>query len=272
MSMNPMMSKEFKPNPAVLRNASAASVYLGMGQTSENVAAKFGVTRETQDKFAAESHARAARANKAGKLSHIVPVTTKMLVNAETGETKEVTVTADEGIRVDTTVESLSGLKAVFKKDGTTTAGNSSQVSDGAAAVIVMSRAKARSLGLPVLATVRSYHVAGCDPAIMGIGPAVAIPGAVERAGLSLDDITVYEINEAFASQATYCVDKLGLSYDKVNPNGGAIAIGHPLGMSGCRMTVDIIHELKRRGGGNGVVSMCIGTGMGAAAVFHVDP
>jgi len=271
MSMNQMMPKDFKPNPNVLKNPAVASCYLPMGITSENVAAKFGVTREKQDRFAVESHARAARAIKEGKLSHIVPVKTKML-DPKTNEPVEVTVTMDEGVRAETTFESLSGLKPAFKPDGTTTAGNASQTSDGASAVVLMTRRKAQQLGLKPLAVLVSYYVAGCDPALMGIGPAVAIPGAVQRAGLTFDDVKVYEINEAFASQATFCVEKLGLSYDKVNPNGGAIAIGHPLGMTGNRQTVDIIHELKRQGGGYGVVSMCIGTGMGAAAVYHVTP
>jgi len=270
MSMNAMMSKDFKPNPNVLKNSEIASCYLPMGITSENIATKYSVSREVQDRFAAQSHARAARAIEQGKLNHIVPVTTKML-NAETKELTEVTVKMDEGVRKETTPESLGKLKPAFKPDGSTTAGNASQTSDGAAAVIVTTRRKARELGVKPLAVLKSYYVAGCDPAIMGVGPAVAIPGAVQRAGLKLDQIDVYEINEAFASQATYCVGHLKLNPERVNPNGGAIAIGHPLGMSGCRMTVDIIHELKRRGGGHGVVSMCIGTGMGAAAVFHVE-
>eukprot|EP00301_Raphidiophrys_heterophryoidea_P000028 c10013_g1_i1.p1 GENE.c10013_g1_i1~~c10013_g1_i1.p1 ORF type:complete len:1126 (-),score=348.78 c10013_g1_i1:151-3486(-) len=270
MSMNAMMPKDFKPNPNVLKNPTVASCYLPMGITSENVAAKFGISREKQDRFAAESHARAGRAIKEGKLNHIVPVTTKMLDSKN--EPVEVTVTMDEGVREGTTAESLGTLKAIFKPDGSTTAGNASQTSDGASAVIVTTRRKAKQLGLKPLAVLTSYYVAGCDPSIMGIGPAVAIPGAVKRAGLTYDDIKVFEINEAFASQATYCVDKLGLPHERVNPNGGAIAIGHPLGMTGNRLTVDIIHELKRQGGGYGVVSMCIGTGMGAAAVFHVTP
>jgi enoyl-CoA hydratase/3-hydroxyacyl-CoA dehydrogenase len=271
MSMNSMMPKDFKANPNALSNPAVASSYMPMGQTSENVAKKFGVSRETQDKFAVESHAKAAKAIKQGKLSHIVPVATEM-VDAKTKEKTKVTVTMDEGVREGTTVQDLAKLRPAFAKEGTTTAGNSSQMSDGAAAVIVMSRRKAAQLGLKPLAVLRSYYVGGCDPAIMGVGPAVAIPPALERAGLTADQVDVFEINEAFASQATYCVDKLGIDYNKVNPNGGAIAIGHPLGMTGARMTVDLIHELQRRGGGNGIVSMCIGTGMGAAAVWQVPP
>jgi acetyl-CoA acyltransferase 1 len=271
MSTNSMMPKDFKPNPNALKDPVTASCYTPMGITSENVAEKYSVSREVQDRFAAESHARAARANAAGKLNHIVPVTTNM-ITGEDGKTQQVTVTRDEGVRSETTFESLGKLKPAFKTNGTTTAGNASQTSDGAAATLLTTRRKAKELGLKPLATLRSYHVAGCDPSIMGIGPAIAIPGALQRAGLNVNDIKVYEINEAFASQCTYCLDKLGLNPEKVNPNGGAIAIGHPLGMSGARMTVDIIHELNRQGGGYGVVSMCIGTGMGAAAVFYVDP
>jgi hypothetical protein len=184
-------------------------------------------------------------------------------------QTVDVVVTADDGVRADTTAEGLSKLKAAFSTTGTTTAGNSSQVSDGAAATLVMSRAKAESLGLPILGVVRSYAVVGVEPEVMGIGPAKAIPAALAKAGLSLGDIDVFEINEAFASQAVYCVRELGIDVDKVNPNGGAIALGHPLGCTGAKLTATLLHEMKRRSARYGVVSMCIGGGMGAAAVFE---
>merc|ERR1711907_330033 len=173
------------------------------------------------------------------------------------------------GPRAGSTVEKLATLRAVFKPDGSTTAGNSSQVSDGAAAVLLMRRSKAEELGMPIIATFRGFQVVGVQPDEMGIGPAVAIPAVLEECGMTIADIDVFEINEAFASQATYCIQKLGIPLEKVNPNGGAIALGHPLGMTGARMAATLIHELRRTGKRLGVVSMCIGTGMGAAAVFE---
>merc|ERR1711991_864549 len=187
----------------------------------------------------------------------------------KTGEWKEVTVTKDEGIRSGTTFEKLSSLRPAFKPDGTTTAGNASQVSDGAAAVLMMSRSKAEAAGLKTWGVLRSFAAVGVPPRIMGVGPLYAIPKAVEQAGLTLDDIDLFEINEAFASQALYCCRELGLDMDKVNVNGGAIALGHPLGCTGTRLTVSILHEMDRRGARYGVVSMCVGSGMGAAAVFE---
>ena len=177
----------------------------------------------------------------------------------------------DDGVRADTTVQGLSKLKAAFQAGGTTTAGNSSQVSDGAAAVVVASRSYATAHHLPVLAVFRSFAVVGVPPEVMGIGPAFAIPKAVEQAGISLQDVDLIELNEAFASQATYCVEKLGLDTSKVNVNGGAIAIGHPLGATGARATATLLHEMKRRGSRYGIVSMCIGSGMGAAAVYEME-
>lgn len=252
----------------------ASDCLVPMGITSENVAERYGVDRATQDAFSAESHVRAARAQATGKFdAEIVPVATK--VTTDEG-VKAIVVSKDDGIRGDTTAAGLAKLRPAFKPDGSTTAGNSSQVSDGAAAVMLMRRSHAAALGLPVLATVRSYAVAGVEPDEMGIGPAVAIPLAVAMAGVSLGDIDSFEINEAFASQAVYCVKKLGLPSEKVNPLGGAIALGHPLGCTGARQIVTLVHYLKERakaaGGAKqlGVVSMCIGTGMGAAAVFEV--
>jgi acetyl-CoA acyltransferase 1 len=270
MSSNPM-AWEGGINERVGEFPKAQGCLMPMGVTSENVAAAFGVTRQVQDEFAAASHRKAAAAQTAGKFSaEIVPVHTKVK-DPKTGSEQKVTISADDGIRPGATAASLSGLKTVFKRDGTTTAGNSSQVTDGAAAVLLMTRREALSRGLPVLGIFRSFSAVGVDPAIMGVGPAVAIPAAVEQAGLTLDDIDVYEINEAFASQATYCVQKLGLDASKVNPNGGAIALGHPLGCTGARMTATLLNEMGRRGPGArfGVVSMCIGSGMGAAAVFE---
>eukprot|EP00882_Tetradesmus_deserticola_P002071 GHRQ01002219.1.p1 GENE.GHRQ01002219.1~~GHRQ01002219.1.p1 ORF type:complete len:461 (+),score=229.43 GHRQ01002219.1:155-1537(+) len=270
MSSNPM-AWEGGINPGVERFPKAQGCLMPMGVTSENVAAAFGVSRQTQDEFAAASHRKAAAAQAAGKFqAEIVPVHTKVK-DPKTGAEQQVVISADDGIRAGATAASLAGLRTVFKKDGTTTAGNSSQVTDGAAAVLMMTRREALKRGLPVLGIFRSFAAVGVDPAIMGVGPAVAIPAAVEKAGLSLDDVDVYEINEAFASQATYCVDKLGLDASKVNPNGGAIALGHPLGATGARMTATLLHEMGRRGAGArfGVVSMCIGSGMGAAAVFE---
>jgi len=193
----------------------------------------------------------------------------KVIVKDESGNEKEVVVTKDEGIREGTTVASLGKLAPAFKKDGSTTAGNSSQVSDGAAAVLFMKRSTAEKLKLPILARFRSFSVVGVPPKIMGVGPAYAIPAALKQAGLTKDDISVFEINEAFASQATYSADKLGLDYAKVNPLGGAIALGHPLGCTGARQIATLLPELRRRKGKYGITSMCIGSGMGAASVIE---
>uniref|UniRef100_S4S060 Acetyl-CoA acyltransferase 1 n=1 Tax=Petromyzon marinus TaxID=7757 RepID=S4S060_PETMA len=246
----------------------ARDCLIPMGVTSENVAERYGITREVQDALAVASHQKAARATKLGLFQEeIVPVTTVVLLG---DEEKTITVTQDEGIRPDTSMEGLARLRPVFKENGTTTAGNSSQVSDGAAAVLVARRRAARELGLPVLGVLRSYAVVGVPPDVMGIGPALAIPAALSQAGLTIDDVDVFEINEAFASQAAYCVKRLGIPAEKLNPNGGAIALGHPLGCTGTRQIITLLHELRRRGRrAYGVVSMCIGTGMGAAAVFE---
>jgi len=272
MSRNPM-AWEGGINPRVKDVPQAKSCLMPMGITSENVAAKYGIAREVQDRFAALSHVRAHAAQQAGKfVSEIVPIRTK--VKDENGKEHEVTVTVDDGVRPETTAASLGKLKPAFSERGTTTAGNSSQVTDGAAAVMLMRRAEAVRRGLPILGVFRTAAVVGVDPAVMGIGPAVAIPAAVQKAGLQLSDIDVYEINEAFASQATYCVEHLGLDPQKVNPNGGAIALGHPLGCTGARQVATLLHEMGRRGNAArfGVVSMCIGSGMGMAAVFEAGP
>lgn len=250
-------------------NDKARDCIIPMGITSENVAERFGISREKQDAFAVSSQQKAARAQDMGLFhQEIVPVTTKIM--EDNGNERVVTVSKDDGIRAGTTLEGLSRLRPAFKPDGSTTAGNSSQVSDGAAAVLIGRRSAVEALGLPVLGVLRASAVVGVPPDIMGIGPAVAIPAALGQAGLTVDDVDVFEINEAFASQAVYCVEKLGIPMEKVNPNGGAIALGHPLGCTGARQVVTLLNELRRRGRrAYGVVSMCIGTGMGAAAVFE---
>jgi acetyl-CoA acyltransferase len=268
MTTIPMGGQKPAPNPALIEQR--PDIYVTMGMTSENVCSRFDVSREDQDAFAASSHAKAAAAIDAGKFTEeIIPVETRVW----TGKGwNDVTISIDDGVRRSTTVEGLAKLRAVFKTGGATTAGNASQVSDGAAATLVMSREKAEELGLPILGTLRSFKVVGVDPSIMGIGPAKAIPAAVEKAGISLDDVEVFEINEAFASQAVYCVRELGIDPERVNPNGGAIALGHPLGCTGAKLTATLLHEMKRRDSRYGVVSMCIGGGMGAAAVFEREP
>ncbi|XP_027363549.1 3-ketoacyl-CoA thiolase 2, peroxisomal isoform X1 [Abrus precatorius] len=270
MTSNPM-GWEGSVNPKVKLFEQAQNCLLPMGITSENVAHRFGVSRKEQDQAAVESHRRAAAATASGKFKdEIIPVSTK-IVDPKTGEEKSVTISVDDGIRPSTTLSDLGKLKPVFKKDGSTTAGNSSQVTDGAAAVLLMKRSVAVQKGLPILGVFRTFSAVGVDPAIMGVGPAAAIPVAVKAAGLELDDIDLFEINEAFASQFVYCRNKLGLDPEKVNVNGGAMAIGHPLGATGARCVATLLHEMKKRGRDCrfGVISMCIGTGMGAAAVFE---
>ncbi|XP_058724341.1 3-ketoacyl-CoA thiolase 2, peroxisomal-like [Vicia villosa] len=270
MTTNPM-AWDGSVNPKVEMFEKAQNCLLPMGITSENVANRFGVSRKEQDEAAVESHKRAAAATASGRFKdEIIPVSTK-IVDPKTGEEKSVTISVDDGIRPNATLADLAKLKAVFKKDGTTTAGNSSQVSDGAGAVLLMKRSLAVKKGLPILGVFRSFVAVGVDPAIMGVGPAAAIPVAVKAAGLQLDDIDLFEINEAFASQFVYCRNKLGLDSQKINVNGGAMAIGHPLGATGARCVATLLHEMKKRGKDCrfGVISMCIGTGMGAAAVFE---
>lgn len=247
----------------------ARDCLIPMGITSENVAKQFGISREKQDSFALASQQKAARAQREGLFrAEIVPVTTTVRDNK--GTEQRIIVAQDEGIRPGTTMEGLAKLKPAFQKGGSTTAGNSSQVSDGAAALLLARRSKAEELGLPILGVLRSYAVVGVPPSIMGVGPAYAIPVALQKAGLTVNDVDIFEINEAFASQAVYCVEKLGIPLEKVNPLGGAVALGHPLGCTGARQVVTLLNELKRRGKrAYGVVSMCIGTGMGAAAVFE---
>ncbi|MCL6489899.1 acetyl-CoA C-acyltransferase [Alicyclobacillus mali (ex Roth et al. 2021)] len=271
MSHVPMSGFKPSPHPDILLQI--PDIYISMGHTAENVAKRFGVSREDQDRFAYESHQKAHAAQQAGKFDdEIVPVETKVWDIDEDGRPREKTirVTQDEGVRKDTTPEALASLRPAFSVGGTVTAGNASQMSDGAAAAVVMTAEKAQELGLKPLATFKSFAVTGCDPAIMGIGPVGAIPKALKLAGLSLADIDLFEINEAFASQCLQVIRSLDIDPAKVNVNGGAIALGHPLGCTGAKLTATLIHELRRRGGGYGVVSMCIGGGMGAAGVFEV--
>ncbi|KAI9302519.1 Thiolase, N-terminal domain-containing protein [Cunninghamella echinulata] len=246
----------------------AADCLIPMGITSENVAAEFKITRQKQDEFSAESHRKAVEAQKNGWFKSEI-VVAKATVEDKEGNESEVVADRDDGVRPGTTAEKLGKLKPAFDDEGSTTAGNASQVSDGAAAVLLMKRKTAQKLGLPILGKYVASAVVGCPPKIMGIGPAVAIPVAVEKAGLSIKDVDIFEINEAFASQAVYSIEKLQIPYEKVNLNGGAIAFGHPLGCTGARQVATLFPILKRTGKKIGVTSMCIGTGMGMAAVFE---
>ncbi|CAO3624482.1 unnamed protein product [Cunninghamella blakesleeana] len=246
----------------------AADCLIPMGITSENVASEFKITRQQQDEFSAESHRKAVEAQKNGWFKDEIVPAKAIVLDKDENET-EVLADRDDGVRPGTTAEKLGKLKPAFDEDGTTTAGSSSQVSDGAAAVLLMKRKTAQKLGLPILGKFVTSAVVGVPPRVMGIGPAFAIPVAVEKAGLTLKDIDIFEINEAFASQAVYSIEKLQIPYEKVNLNGGAIAFGHPLGATGARQIATLFPILKRTGKKIGVTSMCIGTGMGMAAVFE---
>ncbi|MGP4039626.1 acetyl-CoA C-acyltransferase [Gracilibacillus sp. D59] len=271
MSHVPMSGFKMSPHPQIVEDM--PEIYMGMGFTAEEVAERFDVSRKDQDRFAATSHQKAAAAVRAGKFKEeIVPVQTVLKGVDENGNRweEQSVVDTDEGVRPDTSVDVLAGLKPAFKQGGTVTAGNSSQMSDGAAACVVMSKEKAEALGLKPLATFKSFAVAGVEPEIMGVGPIKAIPKALNMAGVSQNDIKLFEINEAFAAQCLPIIRELNIDEEKVNVNGGAIALGHPLGCTGAKLTSTLLYELKRRGGGYGVVSMCIGGGMGAASVFEV--
>jgi acetyl-CoA acyltransferase len=270
MSMVPMTGNKLTPNPYLSENMPQA--YINMGLTAENVADKYGISREEQDEYALQSNMKAVDAIKNGKFKdEIIPVEVENVLfqNGKKKTVKKI-FDIDEGPRANTTLEGLAKLKPVFRKGGSVTAGNSSQMSDGAAAVMLMSKEKADELGLKPLAKFVAYSVAGCPPELMGIGPSVAIPKVLDRAGLKLDDIELFEINEAFASQFLYCAKVLNINLEKVNVNGGAIALGHPLGCTGAKLTVQLIYEMKRRGLKYGIVSMCIGGGMGAAGIFEI--
>jgi acetyl-CoA acyltransferase len=270
MSMVPMTGFKLTPNPTLAKENPA--VYLGMGLTAENVAEQFNVTREDQDAFAVVSHQRAAAALEKNLFEpEIVPIEVEIFEPGPNGKpvvTKYVHK-VDEGVRPDTNAEALAKLKPVFKQGGTVTAGNSSQTNDAAAAVMLMSLAKAEELGLKPLARFVAYAVAGVPPEIMGIGPIKAVPKVLEKAGLKLEDIDLIELNEAFASQSVAVIRELGLNTEITNVNGGAIALGHPLGCTGAKLTTQLIYEMGRRGSKLGMVTMCIGGGMGAAAIFE---
>ncbi|KOA18614.1 3-ketoacyl-CoA thiolase [Clostridium homopropionicum DSM 5847] len=271
MSTVPMLGNIITPNPYLMENKPEA--YMAMGLTAEEVAKGYNVTREMQDEFAVESHKKAAKAQAEGKFDdEIIPIEAVRPVTDESGMVKNETFIfcKDEGVRANVTIENLEKLKTVFKLKGTVTAGNASQMSDGAAAVLLMSREKAEELGIRPLAVFRSFAVAGVPPEVMGIGPIKAIPKALKIAGLEKDDIDLIELNEAFAAQAIACINELGLDKEKVNPNGGAIALGHPLGCTGSFLTAKLLSEMRRRNNKYGIVSMCIGGGMGAAAVFEL--
>ncbi|MBS3682122.1 acetyl-CoA C-acetyltransferase [Ornithinibacillus massiliensis] len=271
MSLVPMPGHVIKPNPSLVE--SAPGYYMGMGHTAEEVANRFGISREEQDAFAVESHKRAAKALEEGKFKdEIVPVevTERFIGKNNKVEEKSFLFDTDEGVRPDTTLEVLAKLRPAFHVKGTVTAGNSSQMSDGAASVLVMDREKAEAEGLNPLVKFRSFAVAGVEPEIMGVGPVKAIPSALEIAGLSLSDVGLFELNEAFASQSVRVIQALNLDPSIVNVNGGAIALGHPLGMTGTKLTLSLAYEMKRRNTQFGVVTMCIGGGMGAAGVFEL--
>jgi acetyl-CoA acyltransferase len=270
MSFIPMGGHKISINPWLEENYPAS--YNSMGLTAERVASRYGISREDADQFALRSHEKAIAAQAAGKFrDEIVPVPVDFASPDAQSKTRhhEVTFDVDEGPRSDTSFEALSKLKPVFHAKGTVTAGNSSQMSDGAAAVLVMSAEKAAALGIRPLARFVSYAYAGCLPEEMGIGPVYAIPKALKLAGLSQDDIDVIELNEAFAAQSLAVVRTLGLNPDKVNVNGGAIALGHPLGCTGAKLTASVIRELKRTNSRYGMVTMCVGGGMGAAGIFE---
>ncbi|MEO8213718.1 MAG: thiolase family protein [Myxococcales bacterium] len=266
MSMIPMGGTRPALNPTVVE--SMPDVYIPMGNTAENVARKFEIARVDQDAFAYESHRKALAAWTRGDFAaEVVPVKTRVF---EEGGWREVTFDRDEGPRADTTVEKLAALRPVFDPTGSVTAGNSSPLNDGAAAVVLMAADKAREQGKKIRAFFRAFAVAGVPPAIMGIGPVPAVRKLLSKTGLSIKDIDLFELNEAFASQALYCIRELGLPAERVNVNGGAIALGHPLGATGARQIATALHELERRQGRYAVITMCVGGGMGAAGLIEL--
>jgi acetyl-CoA acyltransferase len=269
MSSTPTPTPTFAPNPEVVRGR--PEYYMNMGLTGERVAERWGVSREDQDAFALRSHQRAAEAVDSGRFDpEIVPLTVRVeSLDGDRPVVREGTFARDEGPRRDTSAEALAKLKPVFKQGGTVTAGNSSQRSDGAAAVVVMERERAEQLGLRPLGRFVGYAVGGVSPDVMGIGPTVAIPKVLELTGLTLDDIGLIELNEAFASQTLAVIRELDLDIDKVNVNGGAIALGHPMGATGTKLTIQLLAELARRRARYGMVTMCVGGGQGAAGIFE---
>ncbi|HJV37015.1 thiolase family protein [Geomonas sp.] len=270
MSMIPMGGNKFSPNPSLM--GSWPETYASMGITAELLVEKYAISRAEQDAFAADSHRKAAEAVISGRFAEeIIPVEAErcLVVNGKLVRSKE-TVDADDGVRGDTTVEALSKLKPAFKASGTVTAGNSSQMTDGAAAVLVVSERFLKEKGFTPMARFLAFAVKGVPPEIMGIGPVEAIPAALKMANLELGDLGLIELNEAFAVQSLACIRELGLKQEIVNVNGGAIALGHPLGCTGAKLTATLLHEMKRRRVRYGMVSMCIGGGMGAAGIFEM--
>ena len=271
MSLVPVMGWKTALNYAIAKET--PTYYTSMGLTAEEVSKQYKVSREDQDEFAYRSHVKAAAAVKAGKFKdETVPITVKEVYVDENNKkkTREFVVDTDEGIRADTTVEALSKLKPVFAVGGTVTAGNSSQTSDGAAFVVVMSERMVKQLNLKPIARMLSYATAGVDPKIMGIGPVAAVPKALKIAGMKLQDIDIVELNEAFAAQSLAVVRELGVDMNKLNPNGGAIAVGHPLGSSGARLSVQLFNELRRQNKKYGLVTACVGGGQGVAGVYEL--
>lgn len=270
MSMIPMGGNLVRPNPALVD--SYPDYYLNMGLTAENLARKYEITREQADEFSLGSHQKAAAAIQAGRFKHeIVPMNVFVDEFDEKGlvRRKEIVFDTDEGVRTDTSLEGLAKLKPAFHAQGTVTAGNSSQMSDGAAAAVVMSADKANDLGLNPLARFVSFATAGCLPEEMGVGPVYAIPKALKLAGLTLDQIDVIELNEAFAVQSLAVIKLLEMDPEKINVNGGAVALGHPLGCTGAKLTATLLQEMQRRNARYGMVTMCVGGGMGAAGIFE---
>ncbi len=270
MSLVPMMGYKFSPNPYFAQEL--PHYYTNMGLTAENVSVKYGISREDQDAFSLKSNQKAAKAVESGLFDpEIIPIDVEIteLGADEKPATRRFTVKRDEGPRADTSMEALAKLKPAFKEGGTVTAGNSSQMSDGAAGAVVMSADKAKELGLTPLVRFVSFAVGGVPPELMGIGPIAAVPKALKLAGLSLNDMDLIELNEAFAAQSLAVIRTLEMNPDKINVNGGAIALGHPLGCTGAKLTTQLIYEMGRRHSKYGMVTMCIGGGMGAAAIFE---
>ncbi|KLU58617.1 3-ketoacyl-CoA thiolase [Peptococcaceae bacterium CEB3] len=266
MSLVPMGGNKPAPSPYMMENN--PQIYMSMGLTAENVAAKYEISREEQDTFALESHRKAYAAQQSGRFdAEIIPVPLPAY-----GQSVERWFKADEGIRPDTSPEGLAKLRPVFRNGGSVTAGNSSQTSDGAAMTLLCSEGKVRELGLSPLAVWRGFAAAGVEPELMGIGPLKAIPKVLKQVGLRLDEIDLFELNEAFAAQSLAVIKTLGIDPKKVNPNGGAIALGHPLGCTGAKLTATLLHEMKRRKLKYGMVTMCIGGGMGAAGIYELLP
>ena len=270
MTMVPMTGFKFSPNPKLALEA--PEVFTNMGLTAENLAERYHITRREQDEFALRSHQRAVRALEKDLFGEeVVPVEVEITEIDASGKlvTRRIAFQRDDGPRADTSLQALAKLKPAFKEGGTVTAGNSSQMSDGAAGVVVMSWERAQALGCKPIARLVSYAVAGVEPDLMGIGPVKAVPKALQRANLKLEDIELIELNEAFAAQSLAVIRELGLNEEITNVNGGAIALGHPLGCTGAKLTTQLLYELKRRNARYGMVTMCIGGGMGAAGIFE---